>query len=211
MQYSSSALDALDLNGTERLDIVLMQLVKLLRDGQVVKMSKRTGKAISLNDLLDEIPVDAARWFFNAKPDTQMDFDLGLAVREDSENPIYYVEYAHARICSLLRNMEAEGIAVPAMADVDISLLSGETEEALIKQLSVFCEEIRLAARDYDPSHINRYLVELAGCFHRFYNACRIKDEAPAVAAARLKLADCTRIVLKNGLRLIGVEAPEKM
>ena len=205
------ALDALDLNGTERLDIVLMQLVKLLRDGQVVKMSKRTGKAISLNDLLDEIPVDAARWFFNAKPDTQMDFDLGLAVREDSENPIYYVEYAHARICSLLRNMESEGIAVPAMADVDIALLSGETEEALIKQLSVFCEEIRLAARDYDPSHINRYLVELAGCFHRFYNACRIKDEAPAVAAARLKLADCTRIVLKNGLRLIGVDAPEKM
>ena len=205
------ALDALDLNGTERLDIVLMQLVKLLRDGQVVKMSKRTGKAISLNDLLDEIPVDAARWFFNAKPDTQMDFDLGLAVREDSENPIYYVEYAHARICSLLRNMEAEGIAVPAMADVDISLLSGETEEALIKQLSVFCEEIRLAARDYDPSHINRYLVELAGCFHRFYNACRIKDEAANVAAARLKLADCTRIVLKNGLRLIGVDAPEKM
>ena len=205
------ALDALDLNGTERLDIVLMQLVKLLRDGQVVKMSKRTGKAISLNDLLDEIPVDAARWFFNAKPDTQMDFDLGLAVREDSENPIYYVEYAHARICSLLRNMEAEGIAVPAMADVDISLLSGETEEALIKQLSVFCEEIRLSARDYDPSHINRYLVELAGCFHRFYNACRIKDEAANVAAARLKLADCTRIVLKNGLRLIGVDAPEKM
>ena len=205
------ALDALDLNGTERLDIVLMQLVKLLRDGQVVKMSKRTGKAISLNDLLDEIPVDAARWFFNAKPDTQMDFDLGLAVREDSENPIYYVEYAHARICSLLRNMEAEGVSVPAMADVDISLLSGETEEALIKQLSVFCEEIRLAARDYDPSHINRYLVELAGCFHRFYNACRIKDEAANVAAARLKLADCTRIVLKNGLRLIGVEAPEKM
>jgi len=205
------ALDALDLNGTERLDIVLMQLVKLLRDGQVVKMSKRTGKAISLNDLLDEIPVDAARWFFNAKPDTQMDFDLGLAVREDSENPIYYVEYAHARICSLLRNMEAEGVSVPAMSGVDIALLSGETEEALIKQISVFCEEIRLAARDYDPSHINRYLVDLAGCFHRFYNACRIKDEAADVAAARLKLADCTRTVLKNGLRLIGVDAPEKM
>ena len=205
------ALDALELNGTERLDIVLMQLVKLLRDGEVVRMSKRTGKAISLSDLLDEIPVDAARWFFNAKPDTQMEFDLGLAVREDSENPIYYVEYAHARICSLLRNMAADGITVPAMADVDISLLSGETEEALIKQISVFCEEIRLAARDYDPSHINRYLVELAGCFHRFYGACRIKDEAPAVAAARLKLADCTRIVLKNGLHLIGVDAPEKM
>ena len=205
------ALDALGLDGTNRLDIVLMQLVKLLRDGEVVRMSKRTGKAISLSDLLDEVPVDAARWFFNAKPDTQMEFDLGLAVREDSENPIYYVEYAHARICSLLRALESEGMSVPAMADVDMALLGQETELALIKQLSAFCEEIKLAARDYDPSHINRYLQELAGCFHRFYNACRIKGEEPALAAARLKLADCTRVVLRNGLRLIGVEAPEKM
>ena len=205
------AMDALGLDGTNRLDIVLMQLVKLLRDGEVVRMSKRTGKAISLSDLLDEVPVDAARWFFNAKPDTQMDFDLGLAVREDSENPIYYVEYAHARICSVLRNLAAEGYSVPAMADVDMSLLSGETEIALIKQISQFCEELRLAARDYDPSHINRYLVELAGCFHRFYTACRIKGEAPAVLAARLKLADTTRSVLKNGLALLGVDAPEKM
>ena len=205
------ALDALGLDGTGRLDIVLMQLVKLLRDGEVVRMSKRTGKAISLSDLLDEVPVDAARWFFNAKPDTQMEFDLGLAVREDSENPIYYVEYAHARICSLLRALESEGMRVPAMADVDMTLLGQETELALIKQLSAFCEEIRLAARDYDPSHINRCLQELAGCFHRFYNACRIKGEEPALAAARLKLADCTRVVLRNGLRLIGVDAPEKM
>ena len=162
------AMDALGLDGTNRLDIVLMQLVKLLRDGEVVKMSKRTGKAISLTDLLDEVPVDAARWFFNAKPDTQMDFDLGLAVREDSENPIYYVEYAHARICSLLRNLAAEGHPVPAVAAVDAGLLSSETEIALIKQLALFCDELRLAARDYDPSHINRYLVDLAGCFHRF-------------------------------------------
>ena len=205
------ALDALGLDGSGKLDIVLMQLVKLLRDGEVVRMSKRTGKAISLSDLLDEVSVDAARWYFNAKPDTQMDFDLGLAVREDSENPIYYVEYAHARICSLLRAMEAEGVTVPAQADVDLSLLSGETEAALIKQISQFCEEIRLAARDYDPSHINRYLQELAGCFHRFYNACRIKGEEPAVQAARLKLADDTRVVLRNGLKLIGVDAPEKM
>ena len=205
------ALDALDLNGTEKLDIVLMQLVKLLRDGEVVRMSKRTGKAISLSDLLDEVSVDAARWYFNAKPDTQMEFDLGLAVREDSENPIYYVEYAHARICSLLRTLAEEGVAVPAQADVDMALLSGETEKALIKQLAQFCEEIKLAARDYDPSHINRYLQELAACFHRFYNACRIKGEEPRVAAARLKLADDTRVVLKNGLRLIGVDAPEKM
>ena len=205
------AMDALGLDGTNRLDIVLMQLVKLLRDGEVVRMSKRTGKAISLSDLLDEVPVDAARWFFNAKPDTQMDFDLGLAVREDSENPIYYVEYAHARICSLLRTLEGEGYAVPAMAEVDISLLSGETEQALIKQIALFCEALRLAARDYDPSHINRYLVELAGCFHRFYTACRIKGEDRSVLQARLKLADAARSVLKNGLALLGVDAPEKM
>ncbi len=211
MARLKGAMDALGLDGSNRLDIVLMQLVKLLRDGEVVRMSKRTGKAISLTDLLDEVPVDAARWFFNAKPDTQMDFDLGLAVREDSENPIYYVEYAHARICSLLRNLAAEGQAVPAMADIDPALLSGETETALIKQLSLFCEELRLAARDYDPSHLNRYLVDLAGCFHRFYTACRIKGEEPALLAARLKLADETRSLLKNGLALLGVDAPEKM
>ena len=205
------ALDALGLNGSERLDIVLMQLVKLLRDGEVVRMSKRTGKAISLSDLLDEVSVDAARWYFNAKPDTQMEFDLGLAVREDSENPIYYVEYAHARICSLLRALAEEGTSVPRQADVDMSLLSGEAERALLKQIAQFCEEIKLAARDYDPSHINRCLQELAACFHRFYNACRIKGEEAAVQAARLKLADDTRVVLRNGLRLIGVDAPEKM
>ncbi len=205
------ALDALGLDGSHRLDIVLMQLVKLLRDGEVVRMSKRTGKAISLSDLLDEVPVDAARWFFNAKPDTQMEFDLGLAVREDSENPIYYVEYAHARICSLLRTLAEEGVEVPAQADVDMSLLRGETETALIKELARCCEEIKFAARDYDPSHINRYLQELAASFHRFYTACRIRGEERATALARLKLADDTRIVLRNGLRLIGVEAPEKM
>ena len=204
------ALDAIGLDG-DKLDIVLMQLVKLLRDGEVVRMSKRTGKAISLSDLLDEVSVDAARWYFNAKPDTQMEFDLGLAVREDSENPIYYVEYAHARICSLLRALGEEGVSVPAQADVDMSLLTGEAEKALLKQIAQFGEEIKLAARDYDPSHINRYLQELAACFHRFYTACRIKGEEAAVRDARLKLADDTRIVLRNGLKLIGVDAPEKM
>ena len=162
-----------------------------------------------LTDLLDEIPVDACRYFFNAKPETQMEFDLGLAVREDSENPIYYVEYAHARICSLLRALETDGVTVPETAD--LSLLSGEAEKALIKQIAQYCEEIKLAARDYDPSHINRCLQELAACFHRFYTACRIRGEEPQVAAARLKLADDTRMVLKNGLKLIGVDAPEKM
>ena len=202
------ALDAIGLDG-DKLDIVLMQLVKLLRDGEVVRMSKRTGKAISLSDLLDEVSVDAARWYFNAKPDTQMEFDLGLAVREDSENPIYYVEYAHARICSLLRALGEEGVSVPGRADV--SLLTGETERALMKQIAQFCEAVRLAARDYDPSYINRYLQELAGCFHRFYTACRIRGEEAAVRDARLKLADDTRVVLRNGLKLIGVDAPEKM
>ena len=204
------ALDAIGLDG-DKLDIVLMQLVKLLRDGEVVRMSKRTGKAISLSDLLDEVSVDAARWYFNAKPDTQMEFDLGLAVREDSENPIYYVEYAHARICSLLRTLGEENVSVPTQADVDMSLLTGEAEKALLKQIAQFSEVIKLAARDYDPSYINRYLQELAACFHRFYTACRIRGEEAAVRDARLKLADDTRIVLRNGLKLIGVEAPEKM
>ena len=203
------ALDALGLDGSGRLDIVLMQLVKLLRDGEVVRMSKRTGKAISLSDLLDEVPVDAARWFFNAKPDTQMDFDLGLAVREDSENPIYYVEYAHARICSLLEKLAQEGVTVSGEAD--FSLLSTDAEQTLIKQLAALPDTVRSAARDYDPSYINRYLQELAACFHRFYTACHIRQEAPALASARLKLADETRMVLKNGLKLIGVDAPERM
>ena len=205
------AMDALGLNGSERLDIVLMQLVKLMQDGEVVRMSKRTGKAISLTDLLDMVPVDACRFFFNAKPETQMDFDLGLAVREDSENPVYYVQYAHARICTLLKNLEAEGYAVPKAADVDFALLSDESEINLIKQLAMYCEAVRLAAQNYDPSHINRYLIDLAAAFHKFYNACRIKGEEEKVLYARLKLADTVRSVLRNGMELIGSSAPEKM
>ena len=205
------AMDALSLDGQHRLDIVLMQLVKLVRDGEVVRMSKRTGKAISLTDLLDEIPVDACRYFFNAKPETQMEFDLGLAVREDSENPVYYVQYAHARICTLLKNLAAEGYAVPKAAEADLSVLTGEEEKALIKQLAQYPAVVLLAARDYDPSFINRYLSELAAAFHKFYNACRIKGEAENVLLARLKLADTARAVLKNGMTLIGCSAPEKM
>ena len=205
------AMDALGLDGEHRLDIVLMQLVKLVRDGEVVRMSKRTGKAISLTDLLDEIPVDACRYFFNAKPETQMEFDLGLAVREDSENPVYYVQYAHARICTLLKALEAEGYTIPAAGEVDFSLLSGEAEQALIKKIAAYSQVVRLAARDYDPSHINRYLTELAGDFHRFYTACRIKGEERPVLLARLKLADTARSVLKNAMTLIGCTAPEKM
>ena len=205
------AMDALGLNGTEKLDIVLMQLVKLVRDGEVVRMSKRTGKTISLSDLLDEIPVDACRYFFNAKPETQMEFDLGLAVREDSENPVYYIQYAHARICSLLKTLSAEGCTAPEAAKIDFTLAQSEQETALIKELAAFSEEVRMAARDYDPSYINRYLVRLAGAFHRFYNACRIKGEADGVIAARLKLAEATKQVLANGLGILGLTAPEKM
>ena len=205
------AMDALGLDGEHRLDIVLMQLVKLVENGEVVRMSKRTGKAVSLTDLLDMVPVDACRYFFNAKPETQMEFDLGLAVREDSENPVYYVQYAHARICTLLKNLAAEGYAVKAAADVDLTLLSSETEIALIKELARYGEAVRLAAQNYDPSHINRYLVELSAAFHRFYNACRIKGEEENVLYARLKLADTTRAVLHNAMTLIGCTAPEKM
>ena len=204
-----AALDGLGLDGSHRLVVVLMQLVNLLQDGKPVKMSKRSGKAIALHDLLDEISVDAARYFFNSRVSTSpLDFDLDLAVREDSENPVYYVQYAHARICSLILNL---GQAVPKMADVDPALLNTEVEHELIKCLAQLPEEIRLAARDYDPSRINRYLVTLAGDFHRFYNSNRIKDEKQDVLEARLKLADTVRAVIANSLSLLGVSAPKKM
>ena len=207
-----AALDGLGLDGSNRLVVVLMQLVNLMQDGKPVRMSKRSGKAIALHDLLDEISVDAARCFFNSRASTShLDFDLDLAVREDSENPVYYVQYAHARICSLLSRLGEEGEKVPAAQDVDASLMTTPEELALMKALAQFPEEIHLAARDYDPSRINRYLVSLAGDFHRFYNSCRIKGEEPAVLSARLKLADTVRAVLSNGMGLLGVSAPEKM
>ena len=205
------ALDALGLDGAHRLEIVLMQLVKLLRDGEVVRMSKRTGKAISLTDLLDEVPCDAARWFFNSRPDTQMDFDLGLAVREDSENPVYYVQYAHARICSVIRNLADDGHAVPASGEIDPSVLESSYERELIKQLSELPDELLRSANSLDPSRINRYAMELAARFHRFYNSCRIKGEADAVLSARLLLADSVRRVLAICLGILGVTAPEHM
>ena len=201
---------ALGLEG-RKLDFLIMQMVRLMRGDEIVKVSKRTGKALSLADLMDEIGVDACRFFFNAKPDTHLEFDLDLAVRQDSENPVYYVQYAHARICTLLAAMAESGCTVPAAADVDAALLSTPQERELIKQLAMLPEEIHLAARDYDPSRINRYVTELAARFHRFYNVCRIKDAEPLVRDARLKLADATRCVLEIGLGIIGVTAPEKM
>ncbi len=207
-----AALDGLGLDGSHRLVIVLMQLVNLLQDGKPVKMSKRSGKAIALHDLLDEISVDAARYFFNSRTSSSpLDFDLDLAVRQDSENPVYYVQYAHARICSLIARLAEEGSKAPAAADVDAAVLKSPEELALLKSLAQYPEELHLAARDYDPSRINRYLAVLAGDFHRFYNACRLKGEAEQVLSARLKLAETVRSVLANGLNLLGVTAPEKM
>ena len=207
-----AAVDGLGLEGSKRIVIVLMQLVNLLQDGQPVRMSKRTGKAIALHDLLDEISVDAARYYFNNRSATSpLDFDLDLAVRQDSENPVYYVQYAHARICTLLGLLAEDGHKVKDAAALHFELLTDETEKALIKQISAFPEEIKLAARDYDPSRVNRYLMELAARFHRFYNACRIRGAEEALLDARLKLAGTVRVVLENGLAVLGVSAPEKM
>ena len=207
-----AALDGLGLDGSHRLVIVLMQLVNLLQDGKPVRMSKRTGKAIALHDLLDEISVDAARYYFNNRVSTSpLDFDLDLAVRQDSDNPVYYVQYAHARICSLVARMGEAGVAVCPAGQADASLLAEPEEQALVKALAQSPEEVHQAARTYDPSRINRYLTGLAGDFHRFYNACRCMVDDPCLQAARLKLADTTRQVLANGLGLLGVSVPEKM
>jgi arginyl-tRNA synthetase len=201
-----------------KLEFRLMQMVRLTRGGETVKVSKRTGKAITLSDLLDEISVDACRFFFNAKPDNHLEFDLDLAIRQDSENPVYYVQYAHARICSLIRALAAEGFAVKSVAELEaapsgaqLSALSGEFEKELIKQLALLPDELALAARELDPSRVNRYVTELATRFHKFYTACRIKGEVPDILSARLKLADLTRGVIKNCLTITGVSAPEKM
>lgn len=195
----------------KQLDFLIMQLVQLLQDGKEVKVSKRSGKSITLSDLLDEISVDAARFAFNAKPTNHLVFDLDLAVRQDSENPVYYVQYAHARICSLLGRLAQEGQPVPDAAQIDAALLASEEEKSLIRTLAQLPEEIRFAARDYDPSRINRYLVGLAGDYHRFYSAHRIKGEEVGLLRARLKLSDAVRAVLKNCLQLLGISAPESM
>ncbi len=205
-----SALDALGLDGTNRLEIVLMQLVRMMQGGEVVRMSKRTGKSLTLSDLLDEISVDAARYFFNSRAaETQMEFDLDLAVKQDSDNPLYYCQYAHARICSLLRKLEEEGV-VPA-EQADLTVLDEEEELALIKQVSLLPEEIVKAAAERDPSRMNKYAVALCAQFHRFYNACRIKEAEPAVRDARIVLCRAARQTIYNVLTLIGVDAPEHM
>ena len=206
-----AALDILGLDGSHRLEIVLMQLVRLMRDGEVVRMSKRTGKAITLSDLLDEISCDAARYFFNSRAaDTHLEFDLGLAVREDNENPVYYVQYAHARVKSILRNLEQEG--VQCSLNPELSLLQSHEELELIRELARLPEEIRLAARDREPSRINRYVNNVAAAFHRFYTVSRIRDaETEALRDARVYLICQVATVIENGLSVFGVTAPDKM
>lgn len=206
------ALDALGLDGSHRLEIVLMQLVRMMQGGEVVRMSKRTGKSLTLTDLLDEIPVDAARFFFNSRAaETQMEFDLDLAIKQDSDNPLYYVQYAHARICSVLKNAQESGIALPDTGKTDLSVLTGADERQLIKQVALLPEEIVQSAVSRDPSRLNKYAVALAQQFHHFYNACRIKDAEPAVRDARLTLCLAAKQTIENVLKLIGVDAPESM
>ncbi len=205
------ALDALGLNGSQRLEIVLMQLVQLVRDGQHVCMSKRTGNAIALHDLLDEVSVDAARFFFNSRHSASpIEFDLGLAVRNDSENPVYYVQYAHARIKSILKALAQDNIETDVKS-ADLSLLTESAELDLIRDLSRLPEEIRLAAAQRDPSRLNRYVSQVATAFHKFYTECRIKDAAPALREARILLSNSTAVVIENALSCFGVSAPDHM
>lgn len=205
------AMDAIGLDGS-RLDIVLMQMVNLMRDGKPVRMSKRTGKAITLTDLLDEVPIDSARFFFNQRESSStLDFDLDLAVRNDSENPVYYVQYAHARICSVLKKLESEGVKFEGADAVDASVLADPAEQALIRLLAAFPAEIAAAAEKYDPARITRYCIDVASAYHRFYNACRILDAEGAVQQGRIALCLAVRGVIHNILTMFKVNAPETM
>lgn len=205
------AMDAVGLDGS-KLDVILMQLVKLVKDGQQVRMSKRTGKAITLVDLLDEVPIDSARFFFNLREaGSQMDFDLDLAVKEDSENPVYYVQYAHARICSILKKLAEDGVEYKGTdAWKDVSFAE-PAELDLIRAVSAFPAEIVLSAQKYDPARITRYVIDLAGAFHKFYNACRIREAEPAVQQSRMALCLAVKQVIANVLTMFKVSVPESM
>ena len=205
------AMDAIGLDGS-KLDIVLMQLVRLMKDGEPYRMSKRTGKSITLSDLTDLVPIDAARFFFNMRePNSTLDFDLDLAVEESSQNPVYYVQYAHARICSILKNLTAQNIHPRTCTLEELQLLSAPEEKELIRKLAQCPQEIINAAKNYDPARMTHYLMDVATLFHKFYNACRVKGSEEALQAARLYLCTATRTVLENGLALFKVTAPESM
>lgn len=206
-----SALTALGVDAS-RLDVVLMQMVRLVRNGEVIKASKRSGKAITLVTLLDEVPIDAARFFFNLRePNSHFDFDLDLAVSESNSNPVYYVQYAYARICSIVRNLEAEGIKRRTCSADELKMLTAPEERELTMHLSALTDEIVLAAKAYDPARITHYVVELATKFHKFYAACRVKGDDESLMQARLTLCCDTAAVIKNVLRMMKIDAPEKM
>ena len=206
-----AALQALDVD-PDKLDAVLMQMVRLVRDGEIIKASKRSGKAITLVTLLDEVPIDAARFFFNMREaNSHFDFDLDLAAEESSKNPVYYVQYAHARICSILKNLAAAGIVYKPLTVSQMECLTEGAEMELIRHLGALPEEIVEAARVYDPSKITRYAMDLATLFHKFYNACRVRGVDADLQQARLALCAATRIALCNVLTMLKIEAPEKM
>ena len=205
------AMDAIGLDG-EKLDIVLMQLVRLMKDGEPYRMSKRSGRSITLADLTEEIPIDAARYFFNMRePGSSFDFDLDLAVKEQSDNPVYYVQYAHARICSILKNLAAEGITPREVEDYELELLTTAEERELIRRLGRLPQEVIDTARDYDPARLTRYVYDVATLFHKFYNTCRVKGEEDSLQQARLALCAATRTVIANVLGLLKISAPEMM
>ena len=205
------AMDAIGLDG-DKLIVVLMQLVKLVSGGQVVKMSKRTGKAIQLSDLLDEVPVDSARFLFNTREaTTQMDFDLDIAVQQDNQNPVYYVQYAHARICSIIKALAKDGIKARKCADDELKLLNQPEELELINHIANFSDEIISAAKEYDPTKITRYVTQTATLFHKFYNARRVKVEDESLMQARLALCLAVKTVIKNVLDMFNIECPESM
>ncbi len=205
------AMDAVGLKG-DNLQVVLIQLVRLMRDGEVVRMSKRSGKAIQLADLLDEVPVDAARFFFNLREaGTRMDFDLDLAIEQSASNPVYYVQYAHARICSIFKALAADGILSRSCTDDELQLLTEPEEKELIRHLAAYTGEIIAAAKAYDPARITRYCMELATLFHKFYNACRVKGAEESLQQARMALCGATRTTLRNALALLKIDAPETM
>lgn len=205
-----AALTALGVDAS-KLDIVIMQMVMLVRNGETVKLSKRSGKAITLSTLLDEVPIDAARFFFNLRdPNTHIEFDLELAIEESSNNPVFYVQYAHARICSILRRMEEEGTGY---SNIPVSELNFNhpAELALIRHIAALPNCINEAAKDYNPSKITKYLCDLAQLFHKFYDNCKIKGEEENILQSRLSLCVATKTVFKNLLDLLKVDAPEKM
>lgn len=206
-----AALTALGVDAS-RLDAVLMQMVRLIRNGETIKFSKRSGKAITLVTLLDEIPIDAARFFFNLREaNSHFDFDLDLAIEESSQNPVYYVQYAHARICNILKTLAESGISPRDCTDDEYALLNAPEEIELINKLAAYSDEIVASAKDYDPSRITRYVYDIATLFHKFYNACRVKNDNEALMQARLSLCLAAKTVIANVLTMFKITAPESM